>query len=219
MKTLHFYTDGGCRSNGDNNALGGWGVYCPELQLFHKGYAYDTTNNKMELKAVHQALQVAISDEFAGSDYEKIEILSDSSYVVNIFSNWIFTWIKTKTLDSKKNKEIIMEIQSMINILRLNDFVVKFTKVEGHSGDKGNELADTLVNEAMDKKEIIETRRWRIDIIDLIEHYLAKEDYVNKDYIFIYIHVVGRAEDKILEKLAINLTIIGFNTKVVYETK
>ena len=133
------YTDGGCSGN---PGPGGWAyaAYKDGVALASSsGGSENTTNNKMELSAVINALEFALDCK-----EKEIEIRTDSQYVKNGISSWIFNWKKkgwkTSGGDPVKNKEYWLELDDLNH--RLD---VKWTWVKGHAGIEGNELCDSLV--------------------------------------------------------------------------
>jgi len=77
---------------------------------------------------------------------KSVEIYTDSQYVKNGLTQWIFNWIKNgwKTAAKKpvKNKEYWIALKSEADKLQ-----IKWNWVKGHSGDFYNELCDSLVEE------------------------------------------------------------------------
>ncbi|SES63948.1 ribonuclease HI [Natronincola peptidivorans] len=146
MKNIIIYTDGACRGNGQENALGGYGIilmYKNNKKEIKKAFP-DTTNNKMELSAVIDALEML-------KEPCNVEVYSDSAYVVNaINQNWIDNWIKkgwkTAKKEPVKNKELWLRLIEMLSYHN-----VKFIKVKGHSDNEYNNRCDQLANEAMDE--------------------------------------------------------------------
>lgn len=143
---IHIFTDGACSGN---PGPGGWGVVALLLPKNKKylisGFDKNTTNNRMELKAVIEALRFSLEQNSS-----ELHIYSDSAYVVNaINQKWIENWKlnnwKTRTKTDVKNKDLWIELNDLMEKI---DF--KIYKVKGHSGDKYNELADELA-----KSEII----------------------------------------------------------------
>ena len=141
MKKIIIYTDGACSGN---PGPGGWGAVLI-LEESGKNKAHKnlsgkepaTTNNKMELRAVIEALK-AIKDK----EYE-LEIYTDSNYVKDGTEKWIHSWKKngwkTSAKAEVKNKELWMELDSLVQ-----QFKITWHWVKGHSGNKYNELADSL---------------------------------------------------------------------------
>jgi Ribonuclease HI len=142
---MTIYTDGGCSGN---PGPGGWAYVIVENGVAVKqesGADRLTTNNKMELTAVIQALKYVI---FSG--VKDCEIHTDSQYVKNGITTWIHSWKKkgwkTASGDPVKNQEYWMALEHLC--AQAN---VKWTWVKGHAGNEFNELCDTLVGVQRDK--------------------------------------------------------------------
>ena len=135
------YTDGACKGN---PGIGGWGVFIQKENDQSDLYGFDlkTTNNKMELKAVIEGLKTLNSKT-------NVTIITDSQYVKNGISQWIFNWKKNgwKTSAKKpvKNIDLWKELDDLVE-----NHSVKWEWVRGHSGNLGNERADLLANKGID---------------------------------------------------------------------
>jgi ribonuclease HI len=132
---IKIYTDGACSGN---PGPGGWGVFIENSGNVTElsGRDENTTNNRMELKAVIEALKFfTINSE--------LTIYTDSKYVMDGASRWIINWKKNnwKTAQKKdvKNKDLWIELD---NLLNYHD--VSWVWVKGHDGIYGNERADYL---------------------------------------------------------------------------
>lgn len=142
--TITIATDGGYKSS---TSIGAWSFIVDREPIYSSSDVKEgTTNQKMELKAIIEALKYA-KNNFPN---EEIEILSDSAYCVNgMNQRWFDKWILNRWLNSKnepvKNKELWQELIELDKEMN-----VKYVKVLGHSGDELNELADLEVNRAMD---------------------------------------------------------------------
>lgn len=132
------YTDGACKGN---PGPGGWGVWMKsgahEKQMC--GGEAVTTNNRMELTAVIEAL-TALKRPC------DVVLYTDSEYVRKGITEWIHGW-KTrgwKTADKKpvKNVELWQQLDALSQGHRID-----WRWVRGHAGDPGNEKADALANE------------------------------------------------------------------------
>ena len=146
MKRIIIYTDGACRGNGKEDAIGGFGIvleYNGVRKEIKKAFK-NTTNNIMELLAVIEALSML-------KEPCEVMIHSDSAYVVNaINQNWLKGWQKngwkTSTKEPVKNKELW---ERLIKLIEYHS--VSFIKVKGHSDNEYNNRCDELANEAMDE--------------------------------------------------------------------
>ena len=141
-KLIYIYTDGACRGN---PGPGGWGALleCETYKKEIKGASQLTTNNIMELTAVIESLKLI-------KNPSKIVITTDSTYVKNGITTWIHDWKlkgwKTANKKPVKNKELWVELDNLSNL-----HSIQWTWVRGHTGHLGNERADQLANEAIDK--------------------------------------------------------------------
>ena len=127
-----------------NPGPGGWGTI-----LMYKGNKKEisggcpnTTNNIMEITAVHEGLKML---KFPCI----VKLYSDSAYVVNCFNQgWIYNWMKKgwKTANNEpvKNKELWQELY---NLTKIHD--VTFIKVKGHSDNEFNNRCDELARNAI----------------------------------------------------------------------
>ena len=135
------YSDGACRGN---PGPGGWGAvlqYRDRKKLL-KGYAADTTNNRMELTAVIESLR-------ALKRPCEVELNTDSKYVMQGISEWMAGWKRNgwKTAAKKpvKNLDLWQQLDA-----EASRHQVDWRWVKAHAGIAGNELADQLANEAID---------------------------------------------------------------------
>ena len=141
MEEVIIYTDGACSGN---PGPGGWGAILMINENIKEisGGNKNTTNNVMELTAVIEALKHL-------KRACKVDLYSDSAYVVNAFlQNWIFGWIKNGWKNSNKedvkNKELWQELISLTKVHN-----VTFHKVKGHADNKYNNRCDELARNAI----------------------------------------------------------------------
>ena len=140
-KEVIIYTDGACSGN---PGPGGWGTILmyKDTKKEISGGNPDTTNNVMEITAVIEGLKLL-------KEPCKVQIYSDSAYVVNAFNqHWIENWIKKNWQNSKKepvkNKELWLELYALVK-----QHEVKFIKVKGHSDNEFNNRCDELARGAI----------------------------------------------------------------------
>jgi len=136
-EVVRIYTDGACKGN---PGPGGWGALlrsgAHERELFGGDPA--TTNNRMELTAVIRALT-------ALKQRSKVEVYTDSEYVMKGITEWLAAWKHRgwKTADRKpvKNADLWRELDELVG-----RHEVRWHWVRGHAGHPENERADELAN-------------------------------------------------------------------------
>lgn len=137
MKDISIWTDGACKGN---PGAGGWGAllqYGTHKKEIYGGEA-NTTNNRMELLAVIEALVLLTKPC-------KVHIYTDSQYVQKGMSEWITGWKqrgwRTAAKKPVKNADLWQRLDALSE-----QHEVQWHWVRGHTGDVGNERADELAN-------------------------------------------------------------------------
>lgn len=147
VRRVEIFTDGAClverTPNPDkpgfnsyaSHGVGGWAWWVND-DLFASGGEAETTNQRMEMYAVLEAMR-----EF--EDFS-IRIFSDSAYVVNCFrDSWWRKWRANGWVNSKKQPVANQDLWGlMIPLWIRND--VELVHIRGHQGIHGNEKADKL---------------------------------------------------------------------------
>ena len=141
MKEVTIYTDGACS---DNPGPGGWGAI-----LMYDGHRKEisgaehfTTNNRMELTAAIEAL--------SRLKYPcKVQLYSDSAYLVNCFNNrWYAGWQRNGWKNSKGQPVENQDLwKRLLELMEAHD--VTFIKVKGHSDNEWNNRCDELARAAI----------------------------------------------------------------------
>lgn len=134
--TITIYTDGSARFN---PGPGGWGArleYNGHIKEISGSFRH-TTNNRMELMAVIEAIKCIKTKGVT------LDIYSDSSYVVNSISKgWLDNWVKTNFKD-KANVDLWKEFLSI-----RDNFTINMIWVKGHASNAGNNRCDELATAA-----------------------------------------------------------------------
>ena len=141
-KRVEIYTDGACSGN---PGPGGWGAILRfnGVEKEMSGGDPETTNNRMEMMAAISALE-------AFKRPCVVDIYTDSSYVRDGITKWIFGWQKRgwKTADKKPVKNVELW-QRLLEALKTHK--VEWHWVKGHAGHPENERCDELARQAVPK--------------------------------------------------------------------
>jgi ribonuclease HI len=147
MSGLVIYTDGACSGN---PGPGGWAwAVAPTGEPYGSGGEAHTTNQRMEIYAVLDALRTHadLADNHGAA--MPIEIVSDSTYVVNCFKDrWWVKWQRNGWVNSQRKPVANVDLwEPLIELVQSGD--VSFRWVKGHSGDRMNDFVDRLAVEAI----------------------------------------------------------------------
>lgn len=143
------YTDGGCRGNGKEENVGGWGAvlsYNGKVKEIYGGER-NVTNNKMELMGAIKALEALQRTDIP------VELYCDSAYTVDGINQWVKGWKKRGWKKADKKPILNLELWKRLDELVSGFSDITILKVKAHVGIELNELADTLANTAMDEIE------------------------------------------------------------------
>ena len=142
-KRVTLYTDGACSGN---PGIGGWGcvLIFGESRLELSGGEPETTNNRMELTAVIAGLERL--------KYPcRVEVYSDSAYVVNAFmQDWVSGWKRGNWRKADKKPVLNSDLwKRLISLTEIHE--VEFHKVKGHADNALNNRCDELARGAVEK--------------------------------------------------------------------
>ncbi len=126
---IYIYTDGSCSNNQAEENVGGWaalltyGGYIKEIS----GFEVNTTNNRMEMMAVIEALKAMKKTNIP------IKLFSDSAYIVNcINQKWYINWQKNGWKNAKKESVLNKDLWEGM-LLEYHKFdKIEFVKIKGH---------------------------------------------------------------------------------------
>ncbi len=153
-KEIQIYTDG---SSLGNPGPGGWGVVIissmqkvesskeEKDQIIKElgGFEKNTTNNRMELQAVIEALKYLRKSDFL--NIKEVTICADSSYVLSGITSWVYNWENNGWRTANKKEVLNQDLwKEMIGLVRSIDIKINWEKVKGHSGHVYNDRADEI---------------------------------------------------------------------------
>ncbi len=144
LSHVEIYTDGACKGN---PGPGGWGVRLQSGQHVQElfGGELNTTNNRMEMTAVIEGLS-------ALKRPCKVTLYLDSEYVRKGITEWIHGWKargwRTAAKQPVKNADLWQKLDAVVSS---SGHRIEWRWVKGHNGDPGNERADALANQGVDK--------------------------------------------------------------------
>jgi len=139
LNPIDIYTDGACKGN---PGPGGWGALLKSADAKKElcGGELGTTNNRMEMMAVIQALQ-------ALKRPCEVTLHLDSQYVLKGITEWLAGWKakgwKTAAKQPVKNVDLWRQLDTVVSQA---GHTIDWRWVKGHAGDPGNERADGLAN-------------------------------------------------------------------------
>lgn len=147
-QTIQIYSDGSCSGN---PGKGGWGAvicYPNNEEIRISGSEPITTNNRMELRGIIEALEHVSTEKKLSST--TVTITTDSQYVKNGITRWIHTWKKngwkTASKEVVKNQDLWKALEQLNNTIK-----PCWVWTKGHAGHYYNEICDTLAVTARNK--------------------------------------------------------------------
>ena len=145
MIPVQVFTDGAARGNGTDLCVTGWSFVIPDFmgkRFIRYGHLpAPSTSNKAEIMGVLQAV-----DKLSKQSYFKVDIYSDSQYVVKSCNEWRKKWAPNYDI---KNRKLLVPLFGLIDEAEAQ---LTINWVKGHAGIPGNELADEYANYGRDMK-------------------------------------------------------------------
>ena len=142
MNRVELFTDGACKGN---PGPGGWGALLRmgEHEKELSGAECDTTNNRMEMTAVIKGLS-ALTKPCA------VDVYSDSKYVIDGITKWIFGWQKRGWVNAAKKPVANADLwREMVEATARHE--ISWHWVKGHSGHPENERVDQLASDEAER--------------------------------------------------------------------
>ena len=137
---VEIFTDGACSGNpgiGGYGAILRYGDKTKELS----GCELETTNNRMELTAVIEALSLLKRPC-------EVKVISDSTYVVKGMTQWIHAWIKNQWKNAQKKPVLNRDLwERLLELSRPHR--IEWHWIRGHHGHRENERCDELARKAI----------------------------------------------------------------------
>lgn len=149
QNSIHVFTDGGCSPNPGTGAWGFVVVDGQKKMFSNSGMEKNTTNNRMELRGILEALLFIESQSVPRS----FLVHSDSMLCVQSLNEWAFKWKQRRWKKKKplKNLDLIIPAFELLHSMEH----VKLKWVKGHSGNYWNDLVDGLCSEILFKEKKI----------------------------------------------------------------
>jgi ribonuclease HI len=140
---IRMFTDGACSGN---PGPGGWGtiLLSPTGRVKELGGgAAHTTNNRMEMSAALEGLKCLAAAQKVSS--KKIEIYTDSTYLIRGMSQWIFGWMRNNWKNAEGEEVTNRDLwEALQDVVKKNQFEIDWHYVRGHIGTPGNERCDEI---------------------------------------------------------------------------
>lgn len=150
--TTTIWTDGACKNNGKTNAKAGIGIYFkrkggePSVRTALPLNGIKQTNQRAELAAALLGLQ-SVCDQKESAVTKEIELITDSTYVVEGMNSWMMAWKRAGWTKELTNMDLWRALEKISDGMKENGFTIHWKWCKGHSGVKGNDEADALANE------------------------------------------------------------------------
>ncbi len=139
---VEIFSDGACSGNPGPGGYGAILKYGPSKKEI-SGCARQTTNNRMEMTAVIEALRQL-------NHPSKIRISTDSTYLVKGMTEWLPGWIKRNWINSQKKPVLNRDLwETLVELCRGHE--IEWRWIKGHAGHEENERCDELARTAIQR--------------------------------------------------------------------
>lgn len=155
---ITIYTDGAARGNPGRGGFASIIVFGKEKVLEVGGKSEYTTNNKMELQGAIRGLSLAYSENNFG--IKKMQVYTDSKYVLQGITEWIHGWKKNNWKTSAKkevlNQDLWRTLDDLVSTIKSGGYDIAWTYVKGHSDNVFNARADEIATTCADDTALID---------------------------------------------------------------
>lgn len=167
-EVAYVFTDGNCKNNGRQGAVGAFGVYFSDSRFSHWNTTRvitHPTNNRAELLAIATALATVVEHIADVSNVRRLIVCADSQYAIQACTTWCSQWRQNGWRNSKghpvAHKDIIESALSSLDELKTRGVDVVFKHVPSHTKEpadkrskahflwRGNNTVDTRINELL----------------------------------------------------------------------
>ena len=154
MKHVDLYTDGACSGNPGKGGYGFILCYKETTKEFSQGYKF-TTNNRMEMMAVIYGLKKL-------KEPCEVTVTTDSRYVLDGMTKWIFSWLKkgifTNNPQKIKNADLWKELYNLSRVHKLS-----WQWIKGHNEHPQNERCDELARNAAASSDLLNDTQYELE--------------------------------------------------------
>jgi ribonuclease HI len=194
----HFYTDGSVGAN--NQKAGGWAFIEVEngkikFEKYKADFSKDLTSDKMELRAVIEALKSISVGECA-------RIYSDSQYVIKGVNEWVAGWQKNNWLNSKKELRPLQEMWKEL-LSEKQGKIIDWVWVRAHASDNFNNYVDRLAKQCYSRLEDPKINFYENNFKPKVGSLIYFED-TSKKYIVLMTDIFVDGEEGFLTKMLAN---------------
>lgn len=191
MQEITIFTDG---SSLGNPGPGGWaaivadkaGKTVKELG----GHNPKTTNNRMEMTAAIEALD-SLSDQDLSET--EITIYTDSQYLINGITKWVFGWENSGWVTANKKSVLNKDLWQLLSA-KVRDLEIEWKYVEGHAGIAGNERVDMIATEfAAGKNPKLfsgNSAEYSVDLQNMAPAYASPASKLSSGKVYSYLSMV-----------------------------